>query len=95
MVCAFGVSADVDKVAFSLPTGSVSDPIATTTGTVIVRVAERQDVTADAMKAAKETFRTQLLAQRRDLFFASYMTKAKQGMKIQVNSDVARRIIGA
>jgi len=90
-----GISSDVDKVAFSLPTGSVSDPIATPTGTVIVRVAERQDVTADAIKAAKETFRTQLLAERRDLFFASYMTKAKQGMKIQVNSDVARRIIGA
>jgi hypothetical protein len=35
-----------------------------------------------------------LLAERRELFFSSYMTKAKQGMKIQVNTDVARRIIG-
>ena len=90
-----GVSAEVDKVAFTLPANGVSDPIPTPTGTVIVRVAERQDVTPDAMKAAKETFRTQLLAERRDLFFSSYMTKAKQGMKIQVNTDVARRIIGA
>ena len=90
-----GVSADVDKVAFSLPTGGVSDPITTPNGAVIVRVAERQDVTPDAMRQAKETFRTQLLNERRDLFFSSYMTKAKQGMKIQVNSDVARRVIGA
>jgi hypothetical protein len=60
-----------------------------------VRVAERQAVTPDAMKSAKETFQTQLLAERRELFFSSYMTKAKQGMKIQVNTDVARRIIGA
>ncbi len=90
-----GVSAEVDKIAFSLPAGGVSEPIATPTGTVIVRVAERQDVTPDALKSAKETFRTQLLAERRELFFSSYMTKAKQGMKIQVNTDVARRIVGA
>ena len=90
-----GVSPEVDKVAFTLPTGGVSEPISTASGTVIVRVAERQDVTPDALRQAKESFRTQLLNERRDLFFSSYMTKAKQGMKIQVNADVARRIIGA
>jgi peptidyl-prolyl cis-trans isomerase D len=90
-----GASPEVDKIAFSLPAGGVSDPITTPSGTVIVRVAERQDVTPDAMRQAKETFRTQLLNERRDLFFSAYMMKAKQAMKIQVNSDVARRIIGA
>ncbi len=90
-----GVSAEVDKAAFSLPSGGVSEPIASSNGSVIVRVAERQDVTPDAMPTAKESFRTQLLNERRELFFASYMSKAKQAMKIQVNTDVARRIIGA
>ena len=90
-----GVSPDIDKVAFSLPSGGVSDPVSTANGSVIVRVAERQDVTADAMRQAKESFRTQLLNEQRELFFASYMSKAKQAMKIQVNTDVARRIIGA
>jgi peptidyl-prolyl cis-trans isomerase D len=90
-----GVSQEIDKVAFTLPTGGVSDAIPTSTGTVIVRVAERQEVTPDAFKGAKETFRTQLLNERRGQFFDAYMTKAKQAMKIQVNSDVARRIIGA
>jgi len=52
-------------------------------------------VTPDAVRQAKESFRTQLLNEQRELFFASYMSKAKQGMKIQVNSDVARRITGA
>ena len=88
-----GVSADVDKVAFSLPVGGVSDPIPTTGGTVIVRVAERADVTPDAFKQARETFRTQLLNERRERFFSSYMTKAKEGMKIQVNNDVVRRVL--
>jgi peptidyl-prolyl cis-trans isomerase D len=89
-----GVSPEVDAVAFSLPSGGVSDPISTSNGSVIVRVAERQDVTPDQLRQAKETFRTQLLNERRDLFFSSYMTKAKQQMKIQVNGDVARRIVG-
>ena len=90
-----GVSQEIDKVAFTLPAGGVSDPITTPTGTVIVRVAERQDVTPDAFRTAKESFRTQLLAERRAQFFEAYMTKAKQAMKIQVNADVARRIVGA
>jgi len=90
-----GVSQEVDKAAFTLPAGGVSDPIAMPTATVIVRVAERQEVTPDAFKTAKETFRTQLLNERRAQFFESYMAKAKQGMKIQVNADVAKRIIGA
>src|SRR5262245_6444394 len=90
-----GVSQEIDKVAFTLPAGGVSDPIATPTGTVIVRVAERQDVTPDAFRTAKESFRTQLLNERRAQFFEAYMTKAKQAMKIQVNADVARRIVGA
>jgi len=90
-----GVSPEVDAVAFDLPAGGVSNPISTANGSIIVRVAERQDVTPDQVRQAKETFRSQLLNERRDLFFSSYMTKAKQQMKIQVNADVARRIIGA
>ena len=89
-----GVSAEVDKAAFTLPAGGVSDPIATPNGTVIVRVAERQDVTPDQFKTAKETFRTQLLGERREMFFASYMAKAKQNMKIQVNNDAVKRVLG-
>ena len=89
-----GVSAEVDNAAFSLPVGGVSDPIPTASGTVIVRVAERADVTPDAFKQARETFRTQLVNERRERFFSSYMTKAKQGMKIQVNNDVVRRMLG-
>ena len=89
-----GVNADVDKAAFSLPSGGVSDAIATPSASVIVRVAERQEVTPEAFQTAKETFRTQLLNERRGQFFESYMSKAKQGMKIEVNADVAKRIIG-
>src|SRR5204863_38334 len=36
-----GVSPEVDKVAFALATGGVSEPIATNNGAVIVRVADK------------------------------------------------------
>jgi peptidyl-prolyl cis-trans isomerase D len=89
-----GVSPEVDKVAFALPVGGVSEPIVTNTGTVIVRVVERDDVTLDEFKNGKDEFRAQLLAERRGRFFSAYMTKVKQKMKIEINDEVLRRAVG-
>jgi peptidyl-prolyl cis-trans isomerase D len=90
-----GVNQEVDRVAFGLPAGSVSDPITTSDSTVIVKVVERDDVTPDEFRSARETFREQLLNERRNQFFSAYMTKAKQNMKIDIRADVVRRAIGA
>jgi peptidyl-prolyl cis-trans isomerase D len=90
-----GISPEVDKVAFSLPVGGVSDPIATSDGTVIVRVAERDDVTPEEMAKARETFRAELLNERRARFFTAYMGKVKERMAIEINNDVLRRITTA
>lgn len=87
-----GVSPDVDKVAFSLPAGAVSDPIATADGTVIVKVVQRQDVTPEDFRKAKDTFRAQLLNERRDRFFTAYMNRVKENTKIDVKTDVLRRV---
>ncbi len=90
-----GISPEVDKVAFALPKGGVSDPIQTADATVIVRVADRDDVTSDEFKIARERFRAELVNERRGRFFSSYMTKAKERLKIEVKSDVLRRILDA
>lgn len=90
-----GVSPEVDRVAYSLPVGGVSDPIQTTDGTVIVRVSERDDVTPDELRQARETFRAELLSERRGRFFAAYMAKAKERMRIKVNEDVITRLLAA
>jgi peptidyl-prolyl cis-trans isomerase D len=87
-----GVNPEVDKVAFSLPVNGVSDPISTGDGTVIIRVAERDEVTPDELKKDKETFRSQLLNERRNLFYSAYMTKVKEKMNIQINNDVVTRV---
>jgi peptidyl-prolyl cis-trans isomerase D len=90
-----GVNAAVDKVAFSLPVNGVSEPITTNDATVIVRVVERDEVTPAELQNGKETFREQLLTERRGLFFSSYMAKAKERMNIEIRTDVVRRVMAA
>jgi peptidyl-prolyl cis-trans isomerase D len=90
-----GASPEVDKAAFALPVGGVSEPIVTGSGTVIVRVAERDDVTPEEVTSGKDAFRAQLLSERRGRFFSAYMTKAKEKMEIEINDEVLKRVVGA
>ncbi len=90
-----GVNAEVDKVAFSLPAGGVSDPVTTSDATVIVRVVERDEVTPEELTRGKEAFREQLLADRRGRFFTAYMARAKERMAIEVRQDVVQRMLAA
>ncbi len=87
-----GPSPAVDQVAFSLPVGSVSDPITTPNGAVVLRVASRSDVAPDALTQNREAIRRELASQKRSQFFASYMTKAKQGMGISIDQAVLQRL---
>jgi peptidyl-prolyl cis-trans isomerase D len=90
-----GVSPEVERVAFALPAGSVSDPIQTTEGTAIVRVVERDEVTPDELRQAQETFRAELLNERRSRFFSAYMGKAREKMTVEVKNDVLQRVLAA
>ncbi len=86
-----GVSPEVDKVAFSLDTGKVSDPIATNNGAVIIRVADKTAVTPAELNTAKESTRKQMIAERQNRFFSSYMERAKEKMKIGIYRDTLSR----
>ncbi len=88
-----GVSADIDKVAFALPTGGVSDPISTPQGTAIVRVVEKEAVTDAQVASGLDQLREELVSQRRDRFFSGYMVKAKEKLKIQIHQDTLARVI--
>jgi peptidyl-prolyl cis-trans isomerase D len=90
-----GVSAQVDAAAFALPVGSVSDPITTDAGTVVVKVVERDDVTPDEFRSAREQFRAELLNERRSRFFSAYMGKVKEKLNVQIKADVVTRITSA
>jgi peptidyl-prolyl cis-trans isomerase D len=86
-----GVAPAVDDVAFRLPVGAVSDPIATDNGAAVVKVLEKKEVTPEEWTSSKDRFREELLTDRRNRFFSSYMVKAKLKMKIDVNREALQR----
>ena len=88
-----GVSPALEAAAFALPAGSVSDPVVTDTGAAIVKVVERKDVAADELAKQKDAIRNELLNERKNKFFAAYMTKARQRMKININRETIAQII--
>jgi peptidyl-prolyl cis-trans isomerase D len=88
-----GASPAVDAVAFALPAGAVSDPIATDTATAIVKVLEKVEVSTDEWNNNKDRFREEVLSDRRNRFFSAYMSKAKQKMKIEVDREALQRAV--
>jgi parvulin-like peptidyl-prolyl isomerase len=88
-----GVSPAIDAAAFALPAGSVSDPIVTDNGALIVKVLERKDVTPEELKTGKQTVRDELLNERRNRFYAAYMTKARERMKIDINRETLAQVL--
>jgi peptidyl-prolyl cis-trans isomerase D len=87
-----GVSPALEAAAFALPSGGVSDPIVTDTGAAIVKVIERKDVSADELAKQKDSLRSEILNERKNKFFASYMTKARQRMKININRETIAQL---
>jgi peptidyl-prolyl cis-trans isomerase D len=88
-----GTAPAVEEAAFSLPVGAVSEPIATENGTSVIKVLERKDVTPEEWTSARDSFRNELLTDRRNRFFSAYMVKAKQRMKIEINRDALQRVV--
>jgi peptidyl-prolyl cis-trans isomerase D len=84
---------EVLNAAFALTKGAVSEPIPTPMGTVIVKLLDRQDVSAGDFTSKKDAFREELMSARRNRFYANYMTKVKLKMQIEVNPDVIQRVI--
>jgi peptidyl-prolyl cis-trans isomerase D len=89
-----GVSPQVDAVAFGLPAGAVSAPIDTDNAVVVVKVVEHKQPTPFEVAAGRAQLRDDMLNDRRNRFFASYMQKVKAKMKIEVNSENLQKVVG-
>ena len=87
-----GVSPAIEAAAFALPSGAVSDPITTDTGAVIVKVLEKTAPTPAEVASGKQTMKDELVNERRGRFYAAYMTKARERMTVEVNSQVIAQL---
>jgi peptidyl-prolyl cis-trans isomerase D len=88
-----GVNPAVDDAAFGLPKGGVSSPVTTDNAIVVVHVADRQDVTPEAIDAGREALRAELTQQRAVAFLDSYMAKAKEKMTITYNETALTSLL--
>jgi peptidyl-prolyl cis-trans isomerase D len=88
-----GISPAIDKVAFGMTPGTISDPIETANGTAVIKLLERTDVTPAQLASGREATRQELLNDRRGKFFSAYMVKAKLKMGIEINREVLDRVI--
>jgi len=89
-----GVAPAIDEAAFRMTVGAVSDPIAVDNGAAVIKLVEKQEVTPADYTLAKDKFREEILADRRNRFFGAYMVKAKQRMKIEVNRESLQKAVG-
>jgi len=90
-----GVNGKVDDAVFALKKGEVSAPIVTDNAVVVARVADRQDLKPESLEADRDAVRTELLQQRRQDFFQSYMAKAKTKFDIRYNEQTVRTLLGS
>jgi peptidyl-prolyl cis-trans isomerase D len=88
-----GASPAIDAAAFALAANAVSDPIMTDNGPVIVKVLEKKEPTAEEIAAGKDALKTELLNERRNRFYATYMTKARERMRVTVNRERIAQLI--
>ena len=74
--------------------GGVSDPVVTDNGAAIVKVLERKDVAPDESRSRRTRSAASCSTSASNKFFAAYMTKARQRMKININRDTIAQIVG-
>ena len=89
-----GANAAVEALAFSLPVGGVSDVIEAGNAAAIIQVVDRQDVAPGEFEAAKEGLETEILGQRRQQFYRSYLSKVAAGMAIITYEAALNEAIG-
>ncbi|MFQ6109119.1 MAG: SurA N-terminal domain-containing protein [Candidatus Aminicenantales bacterium] len=97
-----GENEEMDRLAFSLPLGEVSEPIPFQNGYALLRVKDRKEISRQDFEKNKKEERQTLLEAKMNKFLHSYIYKLRNemGVKIKydlflkVNSDVLSRFQG-
>jgi peptidyl-prolyl cis-trans isomerase D len=89
-----GISPALDQAIFAQPAGGVTAPVTTDAATVIAHVVEHQDVNPQDLATAREGLKQEIENDKRSRFFGAYMVKARDRMKIAVDQEVLRSLVG-
>jgi peptidyl-prolyl cis-trans isomerase D len=87
-----GISPAIDSVAFALPVNGVSDPIVTDNGAAVIKVVEKNNAAAGEFEKQKDSLKGELLNERKQRFYSSYMASARKRMNIKINRDTLAQL---
>ena len=91
-----GVSPELERVAFALPVGGVSGVVDTGGDALaVVHLVERQEAAAEQLAADGDALRAELLRNRRDEFYRSYMSRVQQRLSIDIDYRALDAAAGA
>lgn len=91
-----GVSPELERVAFALPVGGVSGVVDTGGDALaVVHLVEREEATAEQLAADGDALRAELLGNRRDEFYRSYMSRVQEQLSIDIDYRALDAAVGA
>ncbi|HEX9726457.1 MAG TPA: SurA N-terminal domain-containing protein [Vicinamibacteria bacterium] len=89
-----GRSPAVQRAAFEEGVNQFSAPLASPNGYVVLRVKERTGFDPEEFASQRDTFTEQVLAQKRQQFWAAYLQSLQERSSVQINRDALRRVLG-
>ena len=91
-----GASPALERTAFALPVGGVSGVVETGGDALaLLHLVEREDVTAEQIAEARDTLRAELLQNRQNEFYSSYMSQVQQRLSIDIDYEALDLAVGA
>lgn len=89
-----GTGAALEDAAFSLPQGSLSGPVRTSSGYAVLRVLEKKAFDPAAYESQKATVVAGLKDQRRQQLFRAFLAQARQRYTVERRPEAFQRVMG-
>jgi parvulin-like peptidyl-prolyl isomerase len=89
-----GTGAALEDAAFSLPQGTLSDPVRAAAGWAVLRVLEKKAFDPAAYEGQKATIVAGLKDQRRQQLFRAYLAQARQRYPVERRPEAFQRVLG-
>jgi hypothetical protein len=89
-----GSGLTLEDTAFSLPEGTLSEPVRTSAGYAVLRVLEKKPFDAAELERQKPQLRASLKQQRQAEIFRSFLVAARDRYPIERNAAAYRRALG-
>jgi peptidyl-prolyl cis-trans isomerase D len=89
-----GTGSALEDAAFSLPQGSLSDPVRTAAGYAVLRILEKKPFDPAAFEGQKPSIVAGLKDQRRQQLFRAYLSQARQRYTVERRPEAFQRVLG-